>query len=251
MKTTAAAIFIIMSSGISSVIQAAPLTDITVKASYWQADYSGELGSGGQIAKISELGFTDKDQNVITLELRHAVPVLPNIRIQDTGLQADASGTLTRQLVFNDQTFSASTDVDTDLDLSHTDVTLFYSPVDNWITVDVGITARYFQAKAMVSSSTLEAKEVLDEWIPMGHLGLGIELPMTDFYVGTSINAIGYQGNNITDVSLLIGYQASVVAGVDLITELGYRDFSVEVDDNDFEGDVKVDGIYVTLGITF
>jgi len=101
--------------------QAASVVDFTIKASRWQADYSGDIGSNGLTASLGELGFDDEDQNVITVELKHSLPILPNIRIQDTSLDADASGTLVRALDFNGATFVANTDVDTDLDLSHTD----------------------------------------------------------------------------------------------------------------------------------
>lgn len=232
--------------------QATSVVDFTIKTSRWQADYSGDIGSNGLTASLSELGFGDEDQNVITVELKHSLPILPNIRIQDTSLDANASGTLVRALDFNGATFIANTDVDTDLDLSHTDITLFYSPIDTWFTLDVGLTARYFGENTMISSSLLESDIELDQIIPMAYLGVGVELPLKGFHIDASINAVHYDGSQLTDASLFIGYQAPVSQSVDIIAELGYRHFSVDIDDiNDFDGDLQVKGAYFSIGVSF
>ncbi len=252
MKAFLTFFFSISLVGFAQLSQAASAVDFDFKVSRWQADYSGDIGSNGQTASLSELGFDDEDQNVIALELRHSLPILPNILIQNTDLDADASGTLVRTLEFNGVSFVSNTDVETELDLSHTDITLFYSPIDTWLTLDVGLTVRYFGEDTVVSSNILQSDVELDQFIPMAYLGVGVELPLTGFYIDASINGVSYEGSRFTDASLLIGYQASISKGVDIIAELGYRDLSVDIDDLDgFDGDIQIDGAYFTLGVSF
>ncbi len=231
--------------------QAASAVDVSITASRWQADYSGDIGSNGQTASLGELGFDDENQNVIALELRHSLPILPNILIQHTSLDDEASGTLVRTLEFGGTTFVSNTNVNTDLDLSHTDITFFYSPIDTWVTLDVGLTTRYFGKDTVVSSSLLESDVKLDQFIPMAYLGVGVELPLKGFYIDASINAIHYEDSRFTDTKLLVGYQAPVSKAVDIIAELGYRDLSVDIDDiDDFDGDIQIDGAYFSIGLS-
>ena len=68
----------------SHSLYAAPGIDVTVKVGQWQTDYSGDIGQGADIATLEELGFDDESQNTWSVTIDHALPVLPNIKIQNT-----------------------------------------------------------------------------------------------------------------------------------------------------------------------
>ncbi len=231
---------------------AAPLIDVTVTAAQWQADYSGNVGQDDETATLDELGFDDDDHNVVALTFEHPVPFLPNVRIQNTNIDTSASGTISRDLTFNDVTFSASEDVETALDLSHTDFTFFYSPLNNWVHLDLGLTGRKFDGEASIEGSvTGQESADLDVWIPMIYAGARFELPLTGVYIDATLNTIGYDGNELTDFTAAVGYQTDGLAA-DFIAELGYRSFSIEIDDiDDIEADLELDGIFLRLGVQF
>jgi outer membrane protein len=238
---------------LSSSINAAPGIDVRLSLGQWQADYSGEVGQDTNTATLQELGFDDEDHNVISAEIRHIVPILPNIKLQQTDLDTAANGTITGTLVIDGTTFTATETVDTDLDLSHTDITLFWSPVDNWVTFDFGLTARHFGENVNVVGGTPTRTEAidLDYWIPLIYLNTEFELPLTGLYLKGGVNAISYDDNSLTDFTAALGYEFSGLA-VDFIVELGYRNFELELDDIDgFEGDVEIDGLYLSLGLEF
>ncbi len=248
-KTFSSAISILLF--VSAPAYSAPLVDFSVSVSQWQPDYSGEIGTDLDTATLDELGFDDDDHNIVTLIFKHPIPGLPNVRIQDTDLSTDANGTLVRDLVIDGVTFSASDDVNTDLDLSHTDVTLFYSPLNNWVKLDLGLTGRRFDGEVEVTSSLASEDATLDEWIPMLYAGVRFELPLTGLYADATVNAISYDDNSLTDLTAAIGYTTDGL-GVDLFAELGYRSFSLEVDDiDDAEGDLDIDGAYFSVGLKF
>jgi outer membrane protein len=237
---------------LSSASYAVPLVDFNISASRWQADYSGEVGQGSETATLKELGFDSDDHNTITLVFKHPVPIVPNVRLQRTDLSTDADGTLVRSLTIDNITFTASEDVATKLDLSHTDVTLFYSPLDNWVKFDIGLTGRLFDGEVEVVGSTSGTENVkLDEWLPMAYVGARFELPLSGLYLDATLNMISYDGNSLTDFTTALGYTNDGL-GVDLFAELGYRSFSLEVDDiNDLQGNIDIDGIYFTVGLQF
>jgi outer membrane protein len=237
---------------VSTSAYAAPGIDFSITASQWQTEYSGKIGQNDNTATLDELGFEDEDFNVIKAVLKHPIPVLPNLLLQRTDLDADASGTLSATLEFDGVTYTATEDVSTSLDLSHTDVTLFYSPLDNWIKFDVGLTGRHFTGEASVTGNTAGTTSIdLDDWIPLIYFNTRFEFPTTGLYLGGTVNTISHDGNTLKDFSVGLGYILDNI-GVDLVAELGYRAFTLDVDDvNDFEGNIDIDGLYFTLGLEF
>ena len=235
----------------STVANAVPLVDFSITAGQWQPEYSGKIGQNNNTATLDDLGFDDDEHNVITAVLKHPVPVIPNIRLQHTTMETEASGTAT--FTIRGTNYSASETVDTDLDLSHTDVTLFYSPLDNWVKFDLGLTGRYFGGEASFFGNTTNRTEEaqFDDWLPLVYAGARFELPLSGLYIDATINTLSYDDNSLTDYTAAIGYGSNGLA-VDLLVELGYRSFSLEVDDIDgFEGNVDIEGLYLSLGLRF
>ena len=252
MKAIASLSAFSLSTLLSLPALAVPGIDFTVTASQWQADYSGEVGQGDNTATLDQLGFDEEDHTVITAVLKHPVPLVPNIRLQRTELAADANGTLEASLEVEGTTFTASEAVATELDLSHTDFTLFYSPLNNWVKLDLGLTARNFDGNAEVVGSTEQAQAEIDGWLPLLYGGVRFELPLTGLYLDGTLNVINYDGSGVTDFTAGIGYITNGL-GVDFVAELGLRSFSLKIDDDgeEVEGNIDIDGLYLSLGLKF
>ena len=244
---------LLLFSSISLSAYSVPVIDFSVTAGQWQPDYSGEIGQNSNTADLDDLGFDDDDHNVITAIFKHPVPFIPNVRLQQTDLDTEASGTLKGTLEIDGTVFSGNETVDTDLDLSHKDITLFYSPINNWVQFDIGLTGRHFDGEiAVVGSATGKQSVDFDDWIPMLYVGTRAELPLTGLYVDAHINAIGYDGNRLSDVTAALGYVAKLPGIAGLAAELGYRTFTLDIEDiNNFEGDIDIKGLYVKVGIQF
>ncbi|MFT6387037.1 MAG: outer membrane protein [Cellvibrionaceae bacterium] len=238
---------------LSVTAHSAPLVDVSVTVGEWQPDYSGDIGINGNTATLKELGFDDDSHNVFTLVFKHSIPIIPNAKIRHSDISTSASGTLVRSLEFDNVTYSASEDIETDLDLTHTDFTLFYSPLNNWVQIDLGITGRRFDAGGTVVGSINGAdSETFDDWVPMLYAGFGFELPLSGLYADATFNAVGYDGNQVSDITAAVGY-AFALPAVDIVAELGYRTFTFKLDedDNDIGIDLELDGLYFNLGLQF
>ena len=230
-----------------------PLIDVSVTVGQWQPDYSGDIGINDNTASLDELGFDDDSHNVFTLVFKHPIPVIPNAKIRHSDISTSASGTLVRSLEFDNVTYSASEDIETDLDLTHTDFTLFYSPLNNWVQIDLGITGRRFDAEGtVVGSINGTDSETFDDWVPMLYAGVRFELPLSGLYADATLNTVSYGGNEVSDITAAIGYAFDLPA-VDLVAELGYRTFTFKLDedDNDIGVDLALDGLYFNLGLQF
>lgn len=230
-----------------------PLVDVGVMVGQWSPDISGDAGVNDQTATLAELGLEEETHNFVTVVFKHPLPLIPNAKISMSDIETNGRGTLARTFEFDDFVFQANENVVSSFDLSHTDFTLFYSPLNNWVQIDFGLTGRKFDAEATVTGNVSGTETaVFDDWVPLLYLGGRFELPLTGLFVDARMNALSYEGNGITDLTTSIGYALDLPA-VDLVAELGYRTFNLELDEdeNDVGVDIELDGIFFSVGLQF
>lgn len=229
----------------------APLVDIYGGLYTGQSALSGVLSSGtGEADVEDDLGYDDSRQTVVYLGLEHAVPILPNLRLKHATLSDDARGQVQSGFTFGGGSFLVTTDVVSSFDLDYTDLTLYYSPLDNVVKIDLGLTARQIEADFVIqdeSDPNNRGEESISEVIPMLHVGAYGKLPLTGFYATGEVNAVGYDGNSITDIRAGIGWISDFLLGV----ELGYSQLSLDVDVDDVVADIEVGGPYLALSLNF
>lgn len=233
----------------TSVAQAAPLVDIYGGAYTWDTEFEGTVASGGdQIDMEEDLGFDESDQNVFYLGVEHAVPVVPNVRVRYMSLSDSATNTLIRPITFNDRIFTG--EVDSDFDLEFLDGTLYYSPLplDNILKVDVGLTVRRLDGRVQISGLGISAEEKASATFPLAHAAARLKLPLTGVYVGGEVNAISYDGSNMSDYHVKLGWKSELPFGV----EVGYSQLDVELDDvSDLDADLEIGGPYIAASLSF
>jgi len=243
MKKTALAAFLVAMTPVAA--QADLLFTVGAKANSWTAKPSGELDDGVSADGENDgLGLDSNSGTNVTLFFEHPVPVVPNVRLRQTSLEMDGSGFLTTD--FNGIRYAEQ--VDSDLDLSHTDATLYWGlplPVP-YVDINLGLTARMFGGEAIVEGQTTGRREEveLDFTLPMGFVEAQVGTPF-GIYAAAEINAIGYDGNSLTDTVLTLGYDLPVPV-VDLGLEVGHRALSMKTnkDTTDIETDFDVSGIF-------
>lgn len=243
MKKTALAAFLVAMTPVAA--QADLLFTVGAKANSWTAEPSGELDDGVSAdGEKNGLGLDSNSGTNVTLFFEHPVPVVPNVRLRQTSLEMDGSGFLTTD--FNGIRYEEQ--VDSDLDLSHTDATLYWGlplPVP-YVDINLGLTARMFGGEAIVEGQTTGRREEveLDFTLPMGFVEAQVGTPF-GIYAAAEINAIGYDGNSLTDTVLTLGYDLPVPV-VDLGLEVGHRALSMKTnkDTTDIETDFDVSGIF-------
>lgn len=245
MKKTLAVAALTMAAPFAS---ADTLLGIYAGAGAWMVDTSGHLGSDLDLEDDLKLDSTTATQFYVALE--HPVPLVPNARIKRTDLTVDGTGSVTG----NVGGINLTGNVATDLDLSHTDFTVYYEILDNWVSVDVGFTARLFDGSVSFDGAgvTGGTSEDLNFVVPMGYAMAQFELPLSGLYVGGDLNYIGFNGNTLSDLNVQLGYNFPVPV-IDLGLAVGYRQFTLKTDDDlgDFETDIDVSGPYVNATFHF
>ena len=234
-------------AAISTMAAADTLVGLYAGAGIWRAGPGGDIGATA--ADVDTLGLSAESNAFVYAAFEHGVPLLPNVKLKHSRLTSSGQGALSRQFRLDDVEFSAGEVVSTDLDLTHTDAVLYYEVLDTVVSLDVGLTLRLFDGHARVAgrSRTLGESVDIDLAIPAAYGRALIGLP-GGFVLGAEANVIGYGGNSITDISGHIAYSYDSL--VDLGVEVGYRRFSLQVDD-DADTDVGLGGPYATVTLHF
>jgi outer membrane protein len=119
----------------------------------WHQNYDGTVRSGNTNIDLNDdLGFDDENANVYYIAIDHPIPILPNLLLQHTDISATSTATLRRSVDFDGALYPVATGVRSELDLSHTDATFYYRPLDNWVKLRVGLTVRKFDKGVKIRS---------------------------------------------------------------------------------------------------
>jgi outer membrane protein len=212
-----------------------------IGANAWAQAYEGDIANGpSKIDVEDDLGYDDDDGLSFYAAFEHPVPVLPNIMVTHTELESDATGSVTG-FIFDGIVYSG--DVASSVDLTHTDLTLYYEILDNWVNLDLGLAGRYFDNGVQITdvATGITGSLDIDYVIPMVYAQLRFDLPLSGLSVGVEGNAISYDDDSLYDAKVNIAYRFAFGLGI----EGGYRvmDFDYEDDDDEF-ADVTIDGVY-------
>lgn len=212
-------------------------------AGSWISDYDGEAGNPP--TTMSQLGVKEHNNNYAYIAIEHAIPFIPNVRLTQINIKSSQTGTISDSFTIGDTTYAADESIESSFDLSHRDATLYYQILDNWINFDLGVTARQFNGSASAKSATATEKLDIDLMAPMLYAKAQFDLPFTGLSAGVEGNYTSYQDNSLNDYSAKLTYLFD--AALDVGVEVGYRQMSVKISDNDLEADITLKGPYAAL----
>lgn len=213
----------------------------------WQADYDGYVQADGDRVDLNDdLGFDDDDADTIYAILEHPIPLLPNLKLQYTQIDTTANGQTPAGFEFDNVVFPAGTPVQSDLDLTHADATLYYQLLDNVVELDLGLTIRYVDGSVDIRSAGQTANEKLEVALPLLYAAGKVDLPL-GFYVGADINGLAVSGDGIIDYRVNAGWVSPFMLGV----EVGMRRFDIDYDDDEDQADLSIDGVYGAVTFQF
>lgn len=230
--------------------QADLLFTVEAGASAWNVEASGDVDKTVELGKDG-LNLDSETNNVLFVTFEHPLPVLPNIRIMKTDLDLSGDDGSANYTFLGEQ-YSGATS--SQLDLSHTDFTLYWGvplPIP-YVDVNFGLTARQFDGVVSVKekSSNTEEKEDLNFTMPMGYLNVDIESPF-GIYAYADVHALSVDGNGVTDTTFALGYTLPIPL-VDVNLEAGHRSLNITTDEDtvDIETDIDVAGAFFGLNVS-
>ncbi|MDZ4263850.1 MAG: TIGR04219 family outer membrane beta-barrel protein [Pseudomonadota bacterium] len=209
-------------------------------AGTWQSEYAGDIGKPATSA--NDLGMSDNNNNFYYIAIEHPIPFFPNIKVQQNNITSKQTSMIENNWSIGNITYPSGSTVATDFDLSYTDAALYYELLDNWLTLDVGVTLRKYSGYLHAESASLSDKTDIDIAAPLAYGHMQFDLPLTGFFAGFEGNYISYDGNDLADYSAKIGY--SFDSALDLGVEVGYRALTVNIDDDNVQTNLDIKGPY-------
>jgi outer membrane protein len=246
-KSALTAAFAITCCSLVTTVHADTIFGVYFGAGLSQTQYSGDIRlTGNTIDLENDFGLDKKDNSYVYIAFEHPVPVLPNVRLAQTQLLAEADSVLSRTITFNNRTYTASSAISAEVDLSFTDATFYYEVLDNWLSLDLGLTARNFDGFAKVTSNGNLNRYDFNEVLPLLYVSAEAELPFTGFSVHARLQGLSISDSSLTDSQIALAYESSIRLG----GEIGYRNIAIEVDDiSDLYSDLESKGVFA--GVTY
>ncbi len=234
-------------------VSAASIFGIHGGAALWNPDFNGTVGQSTNGFDLNgEFSESSADSSTVYVAVEHFVPFIPNAMVKLTPLSGEArsdnaSGTLGGLITLQGE-------VDAELDLDMADLTLYYELLDNWVTLDLGLTARTldgFMSATEVNTNTSDRVNV-DAVIPMLYGHARFDLPFSGLAAGLRGNIIGYQGNNLSDLEAYLHLEVDLIPLFDFGIMGGVRRLTLDIDDlDDWNSDATIEGAFIGLTASF
>lgn len=180
--------------------------------------------------------------------------VLPNIYFMATPSKFDGRGKKDVSFKFGDKTFNASVPLDSEVQLDHYDIALYYGiPGLKTLTlgilnVELGLNARIIDFSAKVDQPSTGISASVSKTIPVPMVYAGVQISPVDLLrIEGEFRGIAYSSNHYYDV---IGRLKVRPVGP-LFIAGGYRYEDVKIDYSDIESEFKLKGPFLEAGIEF
>ncbi len=228
---------------------AAELIGVNIGTNHWSPELSGSFNSqdSAPISLNKDLSQKDHSSTSFSVTLEHQVKSLPNIRLKRNNLNSNSLSNISNTVTFDNTPYTGH--INSNLDLSHNELTLYYQLLDSWVYLDLGLDLRVFDGKVSISDSTNTSSISVDKTVPLLYLSARVDLPFRGFYVGANIQLgaeteyLGLSGDSTSqDSTLMLGYQHKSGLGV----EGGLKSFNISLDSvNELDTDIGYDGIFL------
>lgn len=199
----------------------------------------------------SDLGWKDDKDFMGYLYIEHPIPILPNFRLGTTSLKLGGTGTVTSTYTYNGKTFSQTDTVESSLNLSHTELALYYEVIDTVVDLDLGLNFKFFDGSATLvdKTSSVTASTSYKQTVPMLYGAVTIPIPGTGFKVAGDLSTVKYKDSTFTDYMVRVRYETSFMLGV----ELGYRSLHIDYQDTGAHEYANLDmkGPYLAAYLSF
>lgn len=229
------------------------LLGLYVGAQGWNMATAGGFSEDGS---NTEFHFEDKSQSNLYVAFEHPLPLVPNIKVQRTEMDSRGDVVLDRNFAFGEQVFSINSEATSNIQLSTTDIILYYELFDNdLISFDVGLNAKYIDGELLVTDKddpSVNGQEEFSGPMPMIYSRLAVGVPLTGFGAFVEASYLNIDDHTLSDYQAAITYSVIENLAIDVTFQLGYRALSLELEDLDgIFSDLEFKGAYAGLEVHF
>ena len=233
--------------------QADTVLGVYAGAQGWNMATDGGFANDNNIQPFS---FDDETQGAFYVAVEHPIPLFPNIKVRRTSLDTQGDVNLTQSFNFGDQLFTADTNVLTEIDVTHTDIILYYEFFDNNLfSFDFGLNGKYVEGDLItqdLGETTRLAAEDFSGIVPLLYSRVQIGVPSTGWGAYAEGSYLAIDDNTLYDYQVAVTYAIVESLAIDVGIEFGYRSLRLELDDvDDITTDLDFDGVFAGIEIHF
>lgn len=234
------------------------LVDGEIAAGVWFQSPEGDVAvsAAGQEDKLDvedELEYDDEAMPVVRARL--GLPLLfPDLSLMYTPVDFDETGSRETSFTFGDETFQEDVPFDSELTMQMYDVALFYEipllrkATLGTLALDLGVNVRMVDFEVSLEQSQLGIEEEESAFVPIPMIYAGVRLsPYDRLFLEGEFRGITYEDDSAYSILGRIKYM--IWNG--LFAAGGYRYDSVDVDEDDVEVDVSLQGPFAEVGFAF
>ncbi len=158
----------LLTVGLLGTLAEADVLRVEAGVGIWNQDPEGHIQYQDlPLFSNSDVGYSDENRVYAWVNIKHPVPVLPNIRLEYTPMEF--AGTSTATFQYNNTEFTSG--AKSTLTIEQYDAVLYYNILDNtgWTTVDLGLDAKYIDTRFNASG---QGRTV----VPLGSLVVHLSL---------------------------------------------------------------------------
>ena len=214
----------------------------------------GLEGGFAQNSSLLDFDFEDQTNPSFYAALEHPIPLVPNILVAQTTMDTNGSTLISSEFTFGDQVYLVNSNIQTDVEVSATDIILYYEILDNdLVSLDVGINAKLVDSTIFVQDDNgLSSQQSFDGLIPMAYGKLVVGLPLTGLSVFAQGSALAIDDDSFTDYQIGVSYSFAETLPLDIHLTAGYRSTALEIEDlDDINADLEFDGAFVGIEFDF
>jgi outer membrane protein len=232
--------------------------DFGARGYYWRPDFSGEVQVddnsiiGTTIDAENDLGMDD--ESYPTIEVFFG---LGNHHLTLSYTKPDYSGknNIARNIVFNGQTYTSNTFVESDLKFQMLDLEYQYDFINlekflAGFSLGVLAKAKYIEGEARLQAASLGYDEKETFKVPVPMLGLGLHVGLLADILEARVKGAGviYSGSTFYDAQADLSFTPIPFVAI----HGGYRAMKLKIDDiSDVSADIEFKGPYAGLTISF
>lgn len=237
---------------IPTMVNADTVLGVYAGAQGWDMSTSG--GFSDQ-QSISSFNYDGQTNGAFYVAVEHPVPFVPNVKINRTQMDTSGTSSVSSSFTFDDQLFLANTDITTSVDLTATDIILYYELFDNdLVSFDIGLNGKLVDGDFLITSqeTSQRGSVSISGVIPMAYTRVAFGLPFTGLGAYAEGNYLAFDDNQVSDFQVALTYSFIESLALDLTLQLGYRDTTVELDDlDDTYTDLSFDGAFAGIEFHF
>lgn len=238
------------------------IVDFEAGTGIWYGETTGDMNykTGATSTTIDfedDLGLEQTTNGYFYADFNHFVPFVPNIRVERQNYKTDGNDTISRNLTFGGQTFTANQKVATDLQLNQSDLILYWGvPGLKTLTlghagVDFGVSIKKFDGYAKLNSENVD----VDFTVPMGYLAANVKIPFLATKLSASTKVISYKGSSLNDTMVKATFTLPIpIPAIDINAEVGYKTQTLDITDDlsdDFNAEITNSGMFAGISAKF